>query len=57
MDGQTIKQLRRKAGLTQNQLADKMFVTTDSVKKWEAGLRNPNKNRLPRLNTVLKVGL
>ena len=35
--GQKIKQLRYKAGLTQEQLAEQMGVSAQSVSKWETG--------------------
>ena len=36
--GKRIAKLRREAGLTQDQMADKLFVTRQLVSKWEQGL-------------------
>ena len=33
-----LKQMRREKGLTQAQLAEKLFVTRSTVAKWENGL-------------------
>ncbi|MBQ5434352.1 MAG: helix-turn-helix transcriptional regulator, partial [Treponema sp.] len=35
--GATIKSLRESKGMTQTQLADKIFVTAKAVSKWETG--------------------
>ena len=40
--GQKIKQLRYKAGLTQEQLAEQMGVSAQSVSKWENGSSEPS---------------
>lgn len=35
--GRAISQLRRRAGLTQSELAERLYVTHQSVSKWETG--------------------
>lgn len=37
-----IRNLRKKAGFTQVQLAEKLSVTQAAVSQWEQGLRYPN---------------
>ncbi len=39
--GTKITQLRKKALLSQNQLADKLFITRQALSKWETGLSIP----------------
>lgn len=40
--GQYIKKLRKEKGLTQNQLAEKLNITFQSVSKWETGETLPD---------------
>ena len=47
--GQKIKQLRFKAGLTQDQLAQRLGVTPQSVSKWENAVSMPDIALLPAL--------
>ncbi len=47
--GQIINQLRTQANLTQEQLAEKLFVSRELVSKWENGHRQPD------YQTVLKI--
>ena len=35
--GRAIAELRRRAGLTQAELADRLYVTHQSLSKWETG--------------------
>ena len=51
----TLKELRTKRGLTQNQLASLMFVNRATVTKWESGSRLPNAAMITRLARVLEV--
>lgn len=37
-----LRELRERAGLTQQQLADRVKVTRDAVARWEAGRREPS---------------
>lgn len=47
--GIKIKQLRSKAGLTQEQLAIKLGISPQSVSKWETGVTMPDITLLPTL--------
>lgn len=50
-----IKYSREKNGLTQNQLAKKMFVTRASVNAWELGISIPTTEKIAELSSVLNV--
>lgn len=44
--GQKIAFLREKAGLTQEQLAEKLYVSRELVSKWETGRRRPDRKTI-----------
>ena len=48
--GNKIKQLRYKAGLTQEQLASKLGISSQSVSKWETNTTMPDITLLPLLS-------
>lgn len=51
-------QLRRKlAGLTQNQLGERLHVTAQSVSNWERGILLPDTATLPDLAEVLQTSV
>lgn len=52
-----IKELREKAGLTQEQLAEKIGTTQSAVALWETGRRAPMAAKLPKLAEVLGCGI
>lgn len=52
--GESLKLRRRKAGLTQEQLADKLEVTPKTVIAWEKGHVAPHGANLARLNQILQ---
>lgn len=47
-----IKELRKKSGLTQLQLAKKLNITDKAVSKWEAGEGNPDISLLPAIASI-----
>lgn len=47
--GQTVRHLRRRAGLTQMALAQKARLSLRSVQNWEQG------HRIPRVGTLLAL--
>lgn len=55
--GETIASLRKKKGLTQSELADKMNVTDKAVSKWERDLSCPDINTISKLADVLEVSV
>ena len=50
-------QLRANAGLTQEQLAEKLFVSRVTVSKWESGRGYPNIESLKLIGKVFSVSL
>lgn len=57
MLGNTIGKYRRKLGLTQEQLAQKLEVTNQAVSKWETDQCCPDVQLLPKLADVLGITL
>lgn len=55
--GKKIKQLRLKAGFTQEQLAERMGVGAQSVSKWENSVSLPDITSLPLLAEVFGVSI
>ena len=53
--GKKIKELRSKAGLTQEQLADKLGISAQSVSKWENSVAMPDITALPLLAEIFGV--
>ena len=51
----TLKRIRTEKGLSQQTLADKMFVTQSTVARWENGSRLPDAMMTNRLATILGV--
>ena len=50
-----LKQLRIKKGLTQAQLAEKLFVSRSTVAKWENGLGLPNPESMATLESLFNI--
>jgi len=50
-----LKQLRTKNGLTQEQLAEKLFVSRSTVAKWENGLGLPNPDSMAALQELFGI--
>ncbi|HHW94559.1 MAG TPA: helix-turn-helix transcriptional regulator [Mogibacterium sp.] len=57
MVNENIKALRKKKGLTQEQLAGKLFVTRQTVSKWEKGDSVPNADIVSKMASVLDVSV
>ena len=55
--GQNIAELRKKKGLTQEELAEKMCVTAQAVSKWERDASYPDVTALSELAKVLGVSV
>jgi len=54
MNAIQIKELRLKLGLTQEALARKLGITSQSVSRWERGLFQPTSLALRALNKLAK---
>ena len=50
-----IKELRINANLTQEELANRLYVSRTLVSKWESGARYPSKDNLNRLALLFQV--
>ena len=50
--GATIRDARRRAGLTQARLADRLSVAQATVSGWERGQRDPSASMLVRIAAV-----
>lgn len=48
-----LRRLRRERGLTQNELSTRMGVDSNTIWRWENGLRSPDLGTLRRLGKVL----
>ena len=55
--GTIIRRLRLEAGLTQSELASRLFISDKTVSKWERGLGLPDVALLSKLSTVLNVNI
>lgn len=52
-----IYDLRTKSGLSQDELAEKVFVTRQAVSRWETGETTPNVETLKLLSNVFDVSI
>lgn len=50
-----LKKLRKKNNLTQEELADKLFISRTLVVKWETGKRYPSRDALTKLAEIFGV--
>ena len=55
--GEKLQQLRKKSGLSQEQLADRLGVTRQSVSKWESGAAAPELGKLIALSDIFSVSV
>lgn len=55
--GKFVATLRKKKGMTQLELADKLGVTDKAVSKWERNLSFPDVAILPELAEILNISL
>ena len=55
--GEKIKNYRKTAGLTQEQVANYLGVSTPAVNKWEKGNTYPDISLLPALARLLKIDM
>lgn len=53
--GEKIKELRKSKGITQEQLADMLVVSSQAVSKWETGVANPDLALIPDLAKMFEV--
>lgn len=53
--GATIKELRREKGITQEQLAEYLGITSRAVSQWECDRTSPDISQLPALCHIFGV--
>ena len=52
-----IKLMRKKAGITQSELAKEMGVEQSAVAAWETGKSLPVASKLPKLSKILRCSI
>ncbi|CCV63879.1 Predicted transcriptional regulator [Alteracholeplasma palmae J233] len=52
-----LKHLRENLNLTQNQFAEKLFITRQAVSKWELGKSTPDLNTLKLISSTFNVSI
>ena len=55
--GKNIKHFRKRIGLTQHQLAEKLNVSCQAVSKWENDINRPDIELIPELATLLEISI
>ena len=48
-----IEEMRNKAGITQDVLAERLHIDRSTVAKWETGAANPRADKIPALAEAL----
>ena len=55
--GEKISELRKKQGLSQEQLGEKINVTRQTISNWELGETSPNPEQLKLISKELKISI
>lgn len=55
--GDKILQLRKKSGLSQEQLGEKIDVTRQTISNWELGETTPNPEQLKKMSKAFNVSI
>ena len=55
--GERIRQLRESAGLSQQELAERLYVSRQTVSRWESGSRTPDIMTAKKIAVLLGVSL
>ena len=55
--GEQLRRAREEKGLTQQSLAEKLYVTRQSVSRWECGDRYPDLLTTKKISEILEVSL
>ena len=55
--GEKINQIRKMAGMTQEELAEKMHVSRQTISKWETGAASPDLENAISLGTLFQLSL
>ncbi|MBQ6999136.1 MAG: XRE family transcriptional regulator [Clostridia bacterium] len=54
---ENIKRYRKQSSITQNELAERLFVSPQSVSKWECGISVPELSKLCEMANMFKVSI
>lgn len=52
-----LKKIRKNNNMTQDELANKLFVTRQAISKWESGDSTPDLNNLIKLTDIFNISL
>lgn len=55
--GERIQKFRKELNLTQNELAEKLFISYQAVSQWETGVTKPDIEMLPKLAEVFNKSI
>ena len=55
--GSKINQLRKMAGMTQEQFAEKLNVSRQTISKWESGITQPDLESIIKISSMFQVTL
>ena len=55
--GKCIADCRKKKNITQEQLAEKLYITDRAVSKWERGLSLPDADKMLELCSILEISV
>lgn len=55
--GEKLKQLREEKGMTQQKIAEKLYVTRQAVSRWECGARYPDLLTAKKIVQILEVSM
>mgnify|MGYP003317855541 CR=1 FL=1 len=55
--GEKLQELRKKKGLTQEELAEALYVSRTAVSKWESGRGYPNIDSLKEISKFFSVSI
>ena len=55
--GEKVKQIREERGMTQQSLAEKLYVTRQAVSRWECGARYPDLLTAKKISAILEVSI
>lgn len=55
--GEKVKQIREEKGMTQQTMAEKLYVTRQAVSRWECGVRHPDLLTAKKIAKILDVSL
>ncbi|MBI2061184.1 MAG: helix-turn-helix transcriptional regulator [Nitrospirae bacterium] len=55
MSARRVRQIRKRLGLTQAELAERLGTTRTTISRWEAGIRQPSRMVLNALGWLVEI--